>query len=446
MTRGTITFLLLLTMSTSAWSQQGGNNGQNQNAAGIEINPSGVVRVIVPRKESVTSGRKRREDFISESLPPDMVVTTERRVISLKALEAEVAKSLEATGTVPPTLQSLCGIYRIDQIVLDENRKDLYIVGPAEGFAPDTIGRMVCAESGRPPLHLDDLVVALRATRRRNSSMGCSIDPTKENMANLQNYLRQNSTVTTPAGAAQRYGVMARVLGMQEVSLWGVPQESHFASVLVEADLRMKRISLGIERPGVKGIRSQLSLLKPQGNSLQRWWFVPQYDPVNVDADHTVFQLSGPRVKLLAQEEYSDAAGNRFDAASTRQSTEVFAQLFTEHYAELAEKELVFAELQNLFDLAVLGAIVNREQLDERAEWLADTFLNDERLPLNKYPVPQFVESASTNRRAGQFVIGLVGGVELHPEPAIRMNVNEQLHAPPSPRMSAGQVFVNAGE
>ncbi|MCA9089654.1 MAG: DUF1598 domain-containing protein, partial [Planctomycetaceae bacterium] len=326
----------------------GGNNGGNQNAAGIEINPQGVVSTTVPHREATTVLEARKREYLEEKLPAGLVESTEQRVLSLREVEQQVARALAAGEEVPLAVQALGGLMRVDEVIVDVAGRDVLLVGPAEGFVPDSQGRLLGVESDRPPLLLDDLVVALRSVMSGEETIGCSIDPSNENMARLQQYLRQNSSPTTSSGAAQRYKVMSQILGQQDISIWGVPRNTHFSTILVEADLRMKRISLGIEPAGVKGIRSHLSLLAPQGNSLQRWWFVPRYEPLQTNADRTMFRLAGPRVQLLAQEEFSNAGGQRFDSAQTRESTEEFAMLFSNHYDKLAAKQPAFAELQNL--------------------------------------------------------------------------------------------------
>ena len=47
---------------------------------------------------------------------------------------------------------------------------------------------------------------------------------------------------------------MAEILGMQDVRTFGVPAESHFAQVLVEADYLMKRIAVGLSTGRVRVI------------------------------------------------------------------------------------------------------------------------------------------------------------------------------------------------
>jgi hypothetical protein len=270
-------------------------------------------------------------------------------------------------------------------------------------------------ETGRPTLWLEDLIIALKARQNRDFRIGCSIDPTAENMARLQAYLSQNSTPTTAARATARFREMDDILGLQEISIWGVPGDSHFARILVEADYRMKRIALGVVPSGVKGVRSHLAMLTPGGNTLQRWWFVPLYDAVKVNNDRSVFQISGPRAQLLAQEEVTDSAGNRSDAVTTRKSIELFAQQFSENLPELAKAHPVFAQMQNLFDLSLLAALADREGALGDAEWSFNGLLRIEELAAGGYAVPKYVRSTSTFKRAsGGLLLGLVGGVTLN--------------------------------
>lgn len=424
--------ILLLMVCSPCLAQN--NNNNNNNVGGIEINAEGVIRSTTqPRRPSAALQRKQAE-LAAETLPADIVVSSPTRTLSLKQLEAQVAEALQAQQEIPVEVFYLAGLQRIDHVVISPD--DVLISGPAEGFAEDPDKRMVGIETGRPPMQLDDLVIALRAAEAGVRSIGCSIDPTPDNMAALQNYIRQNSFPVSTARAQQRFRTMGKVLGMQEISVHGVPENSHFALALVEADFRMKRISLGVEASGLREVRSHLSLLAPQGNSLQRWWFMPLYDPVQVSQDGNVFALSGQRAQLMAQEEISDNQGNRSDAATTRQSTERFAQLFTQHFQELADQSPIFAELQSLYDMAVLAELIKAEFWPKNPDWDMATFLRADGLPVNSYVEPKYVPSDSTFRKARGSLIGLIGGVTINPrsvisntEPAPRL-FKENFEAP----------------
>src|SRR5262249_5263171 len=159
---------------------------------------------------------------------------------------------------------------------------DLVIAGPAEGWETDAAGRIVGQSSKRPVLRLDDLVTALRAfppNGRSNVVVGCTINQAAEGVRNLNQ---------VPAGLGSAVdarkinpALVQRVrdsMGLQDIEIWGVPGDSRLASVLVEADYRMKLIGIGLENSRVRGLTSYYSLLNAGDggmNKLQRWWFVP---------------------------------------------------------------------------------------------------------------------------------------------------------------------------
>lgn len=384
----------------------------DENASGILIDAQGVVR---PNRGIDRAGElnsKRSEAFANEHLDDNLQAFSAMRLVSLPRLEQAYTAALDAGQSLPPEVEYVAGLQRIDYVFVNPETKDVFLAGPAEGFAPDEAGRMRGLTTGRPVIRLDHLVVAFRSVFRGQDSIGCSIDPDEGRLAELQRWVQANSTPTSSSGAKRRYSQMAEILGMENVDIWGVPPESHYALTLVDADFAMKRIALGTEPSRVRGIKSHLSLLSPTGNSMQRWWFAPLYDPVQVSEDGNAYHITGQRVQLMAQEERVSAGGGRSNNAFTRASTQQFAQLFTEHYPELAEKNPVFAQLQNLFDLAVVAALLRNDGVLERTGWRADVILDRAVVPV--CPVPKQVPSDATTRPArGGTMLGLIGGVVL---------------------------------
>lgn len=396
---------------------------------GILIDAEGVVRSAETSKSSSSLQRAARDAFVRENLSDDVAAFSPRRHVSLVRLERECQQRLKSGEPLDESVRHLAGLQQIDYLFVDPQSADLVIAGPAEGFVPDVDGRMVGLTTGRPPLRLDDLIVALHAANDGLRPIGCSIDPVPARLAEMQRFIQHNSTPTSPAGAARRYQQMAQILGQQEISVFGVPADSHFAITLVEADFRMKRISLGVEPSGVRGLTSHLSLLTPGGNSIQRWWFVSNYDGIFTTGDRTAFQLTGQRVQLMAQEEVTTATGHRSDAALTRASTHQFAKLFTARFPELAARSPLFAELQNLFDLAIAAALIRHEHLAEKIGWDQPLFSQPDTALVPHYTEPRHVPSMTTFRRAGRgVVLGLVGGVTIEPRQVLhKVNVGGEL-------------------
>ena len=324
----------------------------------------------------------------------------------------------------------LAGLTRIDAVFArppgeGEAVGDLILVGPAGGFAPDAVDRVVSTAgddapaAGRPVLHLADLLAAVRTGP--DAAIGCSIDPVPERQAAMA---RAAATYrpTTAAGAAGVYRQLAEILGLQAIRTYGVPEGSHFALGLVEADYRMKLIALGLEDSDTRGLPSHLSTIGPGANSDQRFYFVPNYDPVTVNADRTAFALSGPRLKLLTEDEAINADGSKRDAGYRSVSNVAWANRFTEKVPELAANRPTFAALQNLFDLAVAAEIMRGERLADRIAWRPTVLADAAALPVPVGPAPKTVPTAFNTKRAGRgLVIGLIGGgVELRPGAVLR--------------------------
>ena len=423
-TSSVIPFLLLLAVAISSASAQGNGNGNgngNNIFGGIRIDAQGVVSPAFAAETTGRLDRKRLKAAADQSLPGALNRPSPLRKISLVRLEKACRKYAGKADHIPNELKYLAGLQRIDYLFVYPERGDIVIAGPADGFAPNRIGRMVGVSTGRAVLRLDDLAIALQ-TLQRGRTIGCSIDPIPANLAALQRFAAASSrSPTTPAGARQRYRQMARLLGMQKVRVFGVPADSHFGQTLVEADYRMKLISVGLEKSRVRGLPSYLSMITLKGNSVQRWWFTPLYDTFQKSADGNAFALSGQRTQLLSQEEVTDAAGRRSAAAFTRRSTQRFAKLFTEKFPKLADRSPVFAQLQNLFDLAIVAAVLKKEQLPRRVGWSMSLFLDPRKMNFRHGHAPRKVPSVVNFRRARRGVIlGLVGGgVEMNPLRAI---------------------------
>lgn len=393
----------------------GGGNGNN-GVGGIRIDADGVVSTIVPLKESAAATKKRQQAYLtSHQLEP--VATLSRRV-SLKQLDLELAELAKAGREVPPELRYLAGLTRIDYLVVDRQANDLSLVGPAEGFAPDPQGRMRGVTSGRPVLNLEDLLVAWRTVHSGSSYVSCSIDPTPAGLAAFNAFTSQ-SQVATPDTVGQLFDRMADRLGRQVITVSGVPQDTHFAMVLVEADLRMKRIALGKDPSGVRGVVSHLSLMRLGDAASSRWWFVPLYDPIEANADRSLYHLSGQRLQLLGQDEFTNAQGQRTSVPFNKLGTTKFVQKFTEQIPALAVAHPAFAELQNLFDWMVVCTLIRRHQLSESIQWEPQILGDSQLWPTRTYSVPTGVDSVAATNRVGRTVLGLVGGVELNADAVI---------------------------
>lgn len=403
----------------------GGGGGQGGGgrgfAGGVKIDAAGVVSTRFATSRAQLLARKKGQALARKYLAGDINRKSPLRKISLVRLEQACARYEGKKTAAPLDIQFLAGLQRIDYIFVDPEGQDLVIAGPAEGFAPDAEGRVVGVSTGRPPLRIDDLIVALR-TVDSPEGLGVSIDPVPDRLEQAKRFLQRNSSATSVAAIRRRFAQLAKILGPQTIRVWGVPPDSHFAQAMVEADIQMKYIALGRQATRVPGLRSHLSLLKPQGNSMQRWWATPLYEAIYTTEDRLAFQLAGQRVQILAQEELHGPGGQRIDAAVTRVTTKQFAKIFTAKFSQLADRSPIFAELQNLIDLSILAALFRKEDLPRRVGWDMKFFLSPERAKLARGPVPKQIRSIYNTRNVrGRLILGLVsGGVVLSPKQAVR--------------------------
>jgi hypothetical protein len=395
----------------------GGGGMGGGGVSGIVVDAEGVVRPVFLKDTNGRLDRKRRSELAAKSLPRDVNVFSPLRKVSLSRLEAACEPFANGNKHVPTDMQFLAGLQRIDYVFVDPKERELVIAGPAEGYLIDATGRAIGNSTGRPPLRLDDFLVALRSLNLRSGAIGCSIDPTEENLAKFKAFVAKDSGAISPEQAKAKFARLGEVLGMQDVRVFGVPADSHFAELLVEADIRMKRLSIGADRTPLRGFKSHLAFVGRGENTMQRWWFTPLYDAFTRSDDGLAFQFSGQRVQLMSQEELISDSGKRTNAPFSHVSTQKYSKQFTARFPELAVVTPAFAELQSLFDLAILAALMQKERLPEKIGWPMALFLDSQRASLVKQNVPKQVQSISKYKTMGQslYVAQVGGGVTIDP-------------------------------
>lgn len=425
--------LVVLTTSSVSLAQGGGNQGGGNQGGGnqgggnggqfggILINPAGLIdrAVIVPG--GGTALQKQLKLAAQRSLAADLNRSSELRKVSLKELDAEIIRCLAAGEQLSTEIRHLAGLTRIDFVFVAADGQDVVIAGPAEGFAAIGGGRFIGVESGRPVLCLDDLLVALRDTADQ-SAIGCSIDPDPKRLSDSLQWLKQNSSPATIDVARARLQRMVPLQGLWNVTTFGVPEDSRMAIAMVEADYLMKRLAIGIDNYGIRGLKSSLALAGPGDNMMRRWWFAPHYDAIERNTEATAFRFSGPRLQLFAQEELMDVGGNLTDSDLAQGSSEKFANLFNDRIDELVKRVPAFADLQNLFDVLVASAIIRDCQERGALLWKPRVFADEKRLPTASYVTPRETSPMLNVKSSGaSLVIGaFTGGVSFRSHRIIR--------------------------
>ena len=374
------------------------------------------------------TGQLHRQRFAEARalLDRDIAERSKLRKVSLTRLEAAIEKRIaEGQHPTTPSMRYLAGLTQIRYVFYYPETKDIVIAGPAEGWGEDLSGRVVALGSKRPVLELQDLVVALRAFPPNGDSVGailCSIDPTTEGLANMQQFLREYGSRATPADTPAIVDGLRRSLGMQSITIDGVSANTHFAEVMAEADYRMKLIGIGLEEPPVN-ITSWVARVKPTSvsrNALQRWFFVPDYECVRVSDDGLAMQLIGRGVKLVSESEYVSGDGTRNVSGRTNRASELFVKSFTEMYPELARKAPVFAQLRNLIDMSVAAAFIQEEDYYGQAGWSMELLGDEGAFSVERQNAPRQVATAVNSFWKGRRLLTPIGGgVSIQPRKAL---------------------------
>ncbi|MFV1965876.1 MAG: DUF1598 domain-containing protein [Pirellulaceae bacterium] len=413
--------LVTATISPDSWDAVGGPGAVEAFSGGVFVDGSGLMTSLpMPtgggELASVRNAARRfgrNQDARKRSL---------LRRVSLTRLERH-AERLWAMGKGPDeTMRTLAGLQKLTYVLFYPDTRDIVVAGPAGDWAVDGLGRSVSKETGRPVLLLDDLVVVLRnAMSPRAGRFGCSITPRQDNLAALRAFLDESSK--RPLRPGQRGDWLDQLrdrLGRQDIQIHGIDPRSRAARVLVEADYHMKLIGMGLEE-GTLGVASYLDHVQPapSGSSppldVLRWWFTMNYDAIRTTRNRDAFELLGPGVQVLSENELLAASGRRVHTGKSKEQNTEFAHRFTRHFEALASKYPIYAELQNIFDLALATSLMRSEGLFDRIDWPMAFFCDDGLYQVDHGYAPTQVESVINHRviDGKRIMVGVSGGVQV---------------------------------
>lgn len=387
----------------------------NGAVGGVSIDASGILARSTA--DAIGQLAQERAKALQQQPSADIAVSSKLRKVSLRRLEQAIYEKLKAEQPLDEEMQMLAGLQSVQFIFLHPENHDVIIAGPAEGWTMDQYGTIVGANSQAPVLQLEDLLVALRSiSAARETGITCSIDPSSDGLARLQEYFAGNPRMSQ---AALRQ--MEQLVGAQNVTVTGVPADSHFARVMVAADFVMKRIAMGLEKSPTRDVPSYMTLLRgprvpvPQ-DSMPRWWLTPDYAAPRRDIDGLAFALPASGVKVKTEDSYVSEDGQLERSDEKNPAAMDWAERFSENYQAIAEKNPVFSELRNLMDLSIVAAIVHNPELQAQVGHDFPLFGSSEILPVTSFHVPSTVSSQSSFVKKGnQYVISISGGADLSP-------------------------------
>lgn len=419
------------------------NWGNQRSVGGIVVDADGVARLPLPAERQEILAQLRAQP---DQVPAELKQNTQFRKISLRALEAALAEAASSGSDLPDGVLYLAGLQRVQFILVYPEQNDIVLAGPGEGWKFNENGEAIGVTTGLPAVRLDDLLVALRTVEAaRTEGISVSIDPTAEGRQRFEQFM---STQRTFSESVLKPAALA--LGPQQVTLTGVPTDSHFARILFAADYRMKQLAMNLDKAPIRGLPSYLDMLRSKGqlpgSAIPRWWMACNYEPLARSDDRLAWELRGQGVKAMTEDELVAADGTVQGTGRADPTAKQWADLLTKHYPDLSPKDPTLAQLRNLMDLCVVAAVIQREDLVGLAGGKGFSLLAspDSKLAVAQLPAPKTVEPKCSFVKVGRnYVITASGGVQIESwEVASNSVVAPQLktvHSEGTP--SAGQAW-----
>ena len=331
---------------------------------GISINADGVL------KNATLDGLGNLNQFRAKNLQkvPDGLGPMAEHAEGFAAEPGSGRRRVREDRQAPAQdIKFLGGLQAIRYVLVYPEQHDIVLVGPGEGWRVDTRGNLVGVTTGRPvmlagrplgrPAHA-------RSRRPKAASPARSI-PMRNGQANSATRRR----TFAPASIPRRSPASAeQTLGTEAIRFHGVPATSHFARILVAADYHMKRLAMNFDPSPVRGLPSYLQMLPPggragTGNMMQRWWLEPKYESVLRDAEGLSWEFRGGSVQAMTEEDFLTANGAREHTGKANRLAQRWADNMTKKYNALAVAEPIFGQLQNCMELAIVGALIVKENL-----------------------------------------------------------------------------------
>jgi hypothetical protein len=416
--------LIQFTVPEGNWNEDQGQNdpdvGDMQwEPTGVAVDPNGLMRNLTQLEKDgqlQALGINARQ----AALNGDLSRPSALRLVSLTRLEREVARLTAEGRPVVRSMKYLAGISKIQYVFVYPEEGEIVIGGPAEPWRYDDEGRPVGVSNGRPMLQLDDFVTVFRTFSPDGAGyFNCLIVPREEGLKAVREFVDSSNSPLQPGRVTAWTKELQDRLGLQDIVVNGIPEDSRVARVIVEADYQMKLIGVGKHSP-VRSIPSFFELLaETREENLSsvdalRWWMTMKYDAIAHSPNREAFEIKGSSVLCQSENEFVTAQGQRVPTRKAEQTNSLFAANFTQNYEELAKVDPVFADLQNIFDLSLVAALIRNERLDARTDWDGGAFAHGSGYETRRHPAPKTVMSIVNhkvyNRR--NIVVQVAGGVK----------------------------------
>ncbi len=356
-------------------------------------------KISEPQQALEKGPQKTPEEIIKKKKKKTPAPVFEHRAVSLKILQQK-ARECMAKGKCPENILKLCGLTKVNGFVIDEKNRDIILFGKVD--------------STSPALYLEDFVIALRNAWWKYaplkgytyyySAPGCSIDPNPKTIQKLQQVGGKilSTSGEVESSLKQWHAICSQP---QKVRVLGIPFDSRFAKVMVDADYYMKELvdgSVSSEIPGFISL-TDMTLAKVKKDVVQRrpisvpflcmnrFWFFPGKNQYLEDKG--VVFIKQCQVKLLTEEEFLTKRGEIAGKGRPNPLAQKFAEDFTAQYEEIAKRKPIYTELKNLFRFVALAKIMKYKDIPAEAQLDFNYFLSH--CPLSRTPVSRTLPGLS---------------------------------------------------
>lgn len=306
-------------------------------------------------------------------------------------------------------------------------------------------------EPDRPTLHLDDLAVAYNNVTESRQRPACTINPRPETLRKLSELgqrLMGAGEFTGMGPQIQEWKRVAR--SPQDVIVYGVSSDTHFAKIMVEADYDLKNVVNGTEKMEkvtaltkrfLKKAETQVKTTGALSMPLRvynRFWFNPGQPGLYRTDDSGTVILGKCPVVLRTEEEAVTPQGKLNGMSRPHPLAQKFADEFTGHYKDVARSKPVFRELESLYRFVAIADLLAQVGKEFGATEVVDNlvhriqirlYANDSTLP-GRPSVDKLQGTVTTGNRVMEYqlILPACGGV------SIDLHIDRTRHRVAEPR------------
>jgi len=373
------TTIVLTTALTTPTSGQSSILGQNS-PGGFLVDPGGLAVAI-----DAKIGTERRRQ--TERHYPAQVFVSLRRLgllLSGKLAPAPstsaknaATESLDETVDRPKHRLALGGMQRIDYLLVYPELHDIVICGRGD-FIKYEDDQPIGDSNGLPCLTIEDLRSCWELVdKNRAKPFGCSIGPTASGLQKL----RQRMLAEPPPST----GDLSAALGRQRIDLILLSGKYSIGHSIVAADVRLKRLALGIESTGRFKLPPVQDLGRVMEGVIPRVWVGTNYDPILRSADRRAWGIHGEF------EVHLDFPNELEPTSTERRRIEAWCKQWTEAVNDPQFAAPAFQHVRGISDLAVIVALIQRYDLLPKPMSNARWTKSARDIPAR--PVPRWTES-----------------------------------------------------